>query len=119
MNNIQSYGMVNYQCKNNAVTFGNKDRLSQIASDYAARKAKGLDDVTNKYVAGHSIHSGIKEYAKDGMRNLTRKLTQAFRKPANESIANVKGLKTSLERKQLTDLQVKLIEDAKVERVCK
>lgn len=118
MNTIQSYGMINYLSKKNAVSFGNKERLIKIASDYVAREANGLDSATNKYVGAHRVICNPFNHLCDNICTIVGKLMQPFRKTVNKpnivKLTQVKGLKTSLETQQLTDLQVKLIEKARI-----
>lgn len=118
MNTIQSYGMTNYLSKNYAVSFGNKERLIKIASDYAAREANGLDSATNKYVAAHRVTCNPFGCLKDNICAIVGKLMQPFRKTMDKpnivKLTQVKGLKTSLETQQLTDFQVRLIEKARI-----
>ena len=80
MNTIQSSGMTNYLSKNYAVSFGNKERLTKIASDYAAKKTNGLDSATNKYVAAHQVISNPFDYLKDNICAIVGKLIQPFRR---------------------------------------
>ena len=110
--------MTNYLSKNNAVSFGNKERLIKIVSDYAAREASGLDSATNKYVAAHQVICNSFDCLKDNICAIAGKLMQLFRKTVDKpnivKLIQVKGLKTSLETQQLTDLQVRLIEEARM-----